>query len=79
MKILEKFETSIRVYKKLSLLSLVTKILEMYQRLLFKSSVSFLSLFWLKTFIIMIIANAMYQARLYIFNSTLSTNPMIQL
>ena len=45
MKILENFETSIRVYKKLSLLSLVTKILEMYQRLLFKSSVSFLSLF----------------------------------
>lgn len=49
MKILESFETSIRVYKKLSLLSLVTKILEMYQRLLFRSSVSFLSLFWLKT------------------------------
>ena len=72
MKILENFETSIRVYKKLSLLSLVTKILEIYQRLLFRSSLSFLSLFWLKTFIIMIIANAMYQVLLHIFNSTLS-------
>lgn len=73
MKIFENFETSIRVYKKLSLLSLVTKILEIYQRLLFRSSLSFLSLFWLKTFIIMIIANAMCQVLLHIFNSTLST------